>query len=134
MHWHNLEPEELELCPPLVLLGSDEMLAARGLSQLVWLLNTRLPVKVLVMSSLELGLVEASVNDPRAGIGLLAVRLVRCHCSVTIPGRKAYSARGSASTAIRRATACWSPRTTVEHTRPSTGLSRRNDSPSISSH
>lgn len=73
LHWQDLEPEELELCPPLILLGSDEMLAARGLSQLVWLLNSRLPVKVLVLSSLELGLVEASVNDPRAGIGLLAV-------------------------------------------------------------
>ena len=73
LHWQDLEPEELELCPPLILLGSDEMLAARGLSQLVWLLNSKLPVKVLVLSALELGLVEASVNDPRAGVGLLAV-------------------------------------------------------------
>jgi pyruvate-ferredoxin/flavodoxin oxidoreductase len=73
LHWHDLAPEELELCPPLILIGSDEMLAARGLSQLVWLLNSKLPVKVLVLSSLEMGLVEASVNDPRAGIGLLAL-------------------------------------------------------------
>ena len=73
LHWHDLAPEELELCPPLILIGSDEMLAARGLSQLVWLLNSKLPVKVLVLSSLEMGLVEASVNDSRAGIGLLAL-------------------------------------------------------------
>ena len=73
LRWQDLEPEELELCPPLILIGSDEMLAARGLSQLIWLLNSRLPVKVLVLSSLDLGLVDAPVNDPRAGIGMLAV-------------------------------------------------------------
>lgn len=73
LRWQDLDKEELELCPPLVLVGSDEMLAARGLSQLMWLLNSRLPVKVLVLSSLNLGLVEAAVNDPRVGIGMLAL-------------------------------------------------------------
>ena len=73
LRWQELDDEERQLCPPLLLIGSDEMLAGRGLSQLVWLLNTRLPVKVLVMSSLDLGLADARVNDPRAGVGMLAM-------------------------------------------------------------
>ncbi|MDJ0906927.1 MAG: 4Fe-4S binding protein [Woeseiaceae bacterium] len=66
LHWQDLDDNELALCPPLVLLGSDELLAGRGLSQLVWLLNAGLPVKVLVFSGLE-------ISDPRADLGLLAL-------------------------------------------------------------
>ena len=66
LHWQDLDDNELALCPPLVLLGSDELLAGRGLSQLVWLLNSGLPVKVLVFSALE-------IDDPRADLGLLAL-------------------------------------------------------------
>ncbi|MEJ2274913.1 MAG: 4Fe-4S binding protein, partial [Woeseiaceae bacterium] len=73
LRWHDLDKEELALSPPLILVGSDEMLAARGLSQLMWLLNSRLPVKVLILSSLDLGLDEVAVNDPRGGIGMLAL-------------------------------------------------------------
>ena len=73
LRWQDLDDEELELCPPMILLGSDDMLAARGLSQLVWLLNSRLPVKVLIVSSLDLGLVGAATTDTRAGVALLAL-------------------------------------------------------------
>ncbi len=66
LHWQDLDSEELELCPPLVLLGSDELLAGRGLGQLAWLLNSGLPVKVLVLSALD-------ITDPRANLGLLAL-------------------------------------------------------------
>ena len=66
LHWQDLDDDELALCPPLVLLGSDELLAGRGFSQLVWLLNSGLPVKVLALSTLE-------INDPRADLGLLAL-------------------------------------------------------------
>ena len=51
--------------PPLLLIGSDEILAGQGLNQLIWLLNSGLPVKVLVLSSLDLG--------PRSRLGLLAL-------------------------------------------------------------
>jgi pyruvate-ferredoxin/flavodoxin oxidoreductase len=71
--WKDLSNEELELCPPLILIGSDEMLAGRGLSQLIWLLNSGLPVKVLVLSALDFGLLEAPTNDPRGSLGLLAL-------------------------------------------------------------
>ena len=73
LRWQDLSDEELELSPPLLLLGSDDMLAGRGLAQLVWLLNSGLPVKVLVMSALDFGLVGAPTNNPRAGVGLLAL-------------------------------------------------------------
>jgi len=73
LRWQDLGREELEICPPLVLLGSDEMLAGRGLSQLIWLLNSGLPVKVLVLSDLDFGLSEGSTNNPRGSLGLLAL-------------------------------------------------------------
>jgi len=71
--WQDLSNEELEICPPLVLIGSDEMLAGQGLSQLIWLLNSRLPVKVLVLSSMDLGLCDVAINNPRGSLGLLAL-------------------------------------------------------------
>ena len=73
LRWQDLSEEELEICPPLVLIGSDEMLAGQGLSQLIWLLNSDLPVKVLVLSSMDLGLRDAAINNPRGSLGLLAL-------------------------------------------------------------
>ncbi|MGI9247731.1 MAG: 4Fe-4S binding protein, partial [Woeseiaceae bacterium] len=73
LRWRDLDDDELALCPPLVLIGSDEMLAGQGLSQLIWLLNSGLPVKVLVLSALDFGLLEASTNNPRGNLGLLAL-------------------------------------------------------------
>jgi pyruvate-ferredoxin/flavodoxin oxidoreductase len=73
LRWQDLAEDELELCPPLVLIGSDEMLAGQGLGQLLWLLNSGLPVKVLVMSGLDFGLRESKTNDPRAGLALMAL-------------------------------------------------------------
>jgi pyruvate-ferredoxin/flavodoxin oxidoreductase len=73
LHWQDLSEDELEVCPPLVLIGSDEMLAGRGLSQLIWLLNSSLPVKVLVLSALDFARRSASCNNPRGNLGLLAL-------------------------------------------------------------
>jgi len=73
LHWKDLTEEEHELCPPLLLVGSDEMLAGRGLSQLIWLLNSGLPVKVIVLSALDFGLVDGATNNPRGNLGLLAL-------------------------------------------------------------
>jgi pyruvate-ferredoxin/flavodoxin oxidoreductase len=70
LRWQDLTDEELELCPPLLLIGNDEMLAGRGLAQLTWLLNSGLPIKVLMLSSLDLGF---TTNNPRTGVGLLAI-------------------------------------------------------------
>jgi len=81
LRWQDLSDEEYELCPPLLLIGSDEMLAGRGLSQLIWLLNSGLPVKVLVLNALDFGLAsdpaaetaQAPTNNPRASLGLLSL-------------------------------------------------------------
>jgi pyruvate-ferredoxin/flavodoxin oxidoreductase len=73
LHWRDLSEAELEVCPPLVLIGSDEMLAGQGLGQLIWLLNSGLPVKVLVLSALDFGLRETKINNPRGNLGLLAL-------------------------------------------------------------
>ena len=73
LRWQDLSAEEVALCPPLILIGSDEMLAGRGLSQLIWLLNSGLPVKVLVLSALDFGLLDEPTNNPRASLGLLAL-------------------------------------------------------------
>jgi len=81
MTWKDLSEEELELCPPLFLVGSDEVLAGRGLAQVIWLLNSGLPVKILVLDALDFGLSSrqasdapaAPSNNPRADFGLLAL-------------------------------------------------------------
>jgi pyruvate-ferredoxin/flavodoxin oxidoreductase len=73
LHWQDLDSDELALCPPLVLLGSDEQLAGQGLGQLVWLLNSGLPIKVLALSALDIAEHGASTNNPRASLGLLAL-------------------------------------------------------------
>jgi pyruvate-ferredoxin/flavodoxin oxidoreductase len=86
LRWQDLNGDELALCPPLILLGSDEMLAGQGLSQLIWLLNSGLPVKILVMSALDFGLTEP--NNPRSSLGLLA-----------LAQRKAYVAQTSIANA-----------------------------------
>ncbi len=71
LRWQDLSDGEFELCPPLVLVGNDEMLAGRGLGQLIALLNSGLPVKVLVLHALDFGLSGAAAG--RAKLGLLAL-------------------------------------------------------------
>ncbi len=81
LRWQDLSDEEYTLCPPLVLVGSEEVLAGSGLGQLTWLLNSRLPVKVLVLQSLDFGIAGGSVpdaapspiNNPRSSLALLAL-------------------------------------------------------------
>ena len=73
LRWQDLSDDEFALCPPLLLVGSDDMLAGRGLAQLVWLLNAGLPVKVLLLSSLGLGLTGATSRDVHTGVGMLAL-------------------------------------------------------------
>jgi len=71
LRWQDLSDTEFELCPPLMLIGSDEMLAGRGLGQLIGLLNSGLPIKVLVLHTLDFGLCGGPAG--RANLGLLAL-------------------------------------------------------------
>lgn len=79
--WQELTSQEKLLCPPLFLVGDDEILSGRGFAQIAWLLNSDLPIKILVMAELDFGIASgvacelplAPVNNPRANIGLLAL-------------------------------------------------------------
>lgn len=79
--WHDLSADERASCPMLLLVGGARMLAGRGLSQLVWLLGGDLPVKVMVLSELDLGLTDragvdslpAALPDPGIELALLAL-------------------------------------------------------------
>lgn len=48
----DLTPAERELVPPMLLVGDGQSLGARGLAQLVWLLDSDLPVKAVVLSDI----------------------------------------------------------------------------------
>jgi len=58
--YDGLTPDERRLCPPLLLVGGDDALGARSLSQLSALLSSILPVKVLVAAGLDVGLADGS--------------------------------------------------------------------------
>jgi pyruvate-ferredoxin/flavodoxin oxidoreductase len=49
--WKDFTPEELALCPPLLLIGDAEDLFGRGLGALSALLDSRAPVKVLALDA-----------------------------------------------------------------------------------
>ncbi|MEN8131714.1 MAG: pyruvate ferredoxin oxidoreductase, partial [Pseudomonadota bacterium] len=79
--WHDLTREEQQLCPPILLLGNDDSLGGRGLSALIWLLGSDWPVKIMVLSDLDLGLgaggimdtPTASTRNPKVNLGLLGL-------------------------------------------------------------
>ncbi len=85
LRWQDLTEDELALCPPLVLAGSDEMLGGRGLGQLVGLINSGLPVKILVLQSLDFGLERLSFDKATLG-------------HIALSQRKAYVAQSSIAT------------------------------------
>ncbi|MCW8841625.1 MAG: 4Fe-4S binding protein [Gammaproteobacteria bacterium] len=79
--WQSLSEEERGLVPPLLLIGNDQSLGGEGFSQVVWLLNSQLPVKILVLADLDFGLgshgiQDAPLNaqkDPRGDLALVAL-------------------------------------------------------------
>ena len=81
LSWRDLTKEERALCPSLLLVGSSNALAGRGLSQVAWLLGTDLPVKMMLLADLSLGLstragVEvrpAAAGDPSVNVALLTL-------------------------------------------------------------
>lgn len=48
----DLTADERELVPPIVLVGDGQSLGGRGLSQLVWLFDSGLPIKAVVLSDI----------------------------------------------------------------------------------
>ena len=62
---------------PLILVGGDDILAGAGLSQVLWLLSSELPVKIVALADLDLGLAEVGKlhvhHDPRMNLGLVSL-------------------------------------------------------------
>ena len=54
--WSELSDDERAVAPPLILFGEAQEFGGRSLSQLLWLLKSELPVKVIVVSDLNFGL------------------------------------------------------------------------------
>jgi len=54
--WSELSDDERAVSPPLILFGEAQEFGGRSLSQLLWLLKSELPVKVIVVSDLNFGL------------------------------------------------------------------------------
>ncbi len=90
--WADLTEEERQLCPSLLLIGNDQSLGGRGFAQLAWLLNSELPIKVLVLNELDFGLGARGVNDAPLG----ALRDARGNLALmALAQRNAYVAQSS---------------------------------------
>ncbi len=67
--WKDLTPQERKLCPPLYLIGNNDVLGARGLSAVLWLLGSEVPIKILIFSHLDLSLdTTGNISAPPGGI------------------------------------------------------------------
>jgi len=78
LSWHDLDEDQRRLCPPLLLIGSEAELAGRGFSQVAWLLNSGLPVKIVVLNELGLGLdgqgiPTAALREPSSNLAMMAL-------------------------------------------------------------
>ena len=92
LRFRDLTNEERQLCPPMLVVGDDHALASRELSQLARLLDTDLPVKVIVLSEAG-GRADAGMSvDALAGYptgGRIDTTLLG------VIGRRAYVAQTS---------------------------------------
>lgn len=79
--WQDLSDEERGLIPPLILIGNDQSLGGEGFAQVAWLLNSGLPIKILVLAELDFGLGNRNVQstvlnaqkDARGELALMAL-------------------------------------------------------------
>ncbi|NOQ79733.1 MAG: hypothetical protein GQ546_10075 [Gammaproteobacteria bacterium] len=65
LEWHDLSEEEQQLCPPLFLVGGDDLLGSHGFSQIALLLNSSYPVKIVVFNELDSGLATSGLHEYR---------------------------------------------------------------------
>jgi pyruvate-ferredoxin/flavodoxin oxidoreductase len=81
LNWRDLNEKEQEFCPPMLLLGNDDVLEGKGFSGLTRLLGGDLPIKVMVLADLDMNLGTANVagtpmavaSNTHINFGLLAV-------------------------------------------------------------
>ncbi len=63
LNWTDLTEQEKQLCPPLLLVGGDDLLATHGFSQVSLILNSNYPVKVVIFNELDSGLAYAGLHE-----------------------------------------------------------------------
>ncbi|MCP3851189.1 MAG: hypothetical protein GY694_13260, partial [Gammaproteobacteria bacterium] len=63
LDWSDLTEDEKHLCPPLFLIGGDDLLGSRGFSQVSLLLNSDYPLKVVVFNELDGGLTSGGLEE-----------------------------------------------------------------------
>jgi pyruvate-ferredoxin/flavodoxin oxidoreductase len=81
LEWGDVTADERAVCPPLLLIGGEDSLGHRGLSELARILSGTLPIKLLVLAGLDLGLQDQSglgrggeaLDLPHGDTGLLAM-------------------------------------------------------------
>ena len=81
LRWRALTDDERALCPALLLAGHTGLLGGRGLGQLLQMLGSDLPMRVLLLADLDLGLAGpggddtegATIDAPGIDLGLLAM-------------------------------------------------------------
>jgi pyruvate-ferredoxin/flavodoxin oxidoreductase len=89
----DLTAEERELSPPMLLVGDGQGLGRRGLAQVVWLLESGLPVKVVLLSDIggradsalsldALGAFPATTRYDAAVLAMLGRKAFVCQTSI----------------------------------------------------
>jgi pyruvate-ferredoxin/flavodoxin oxidoreductase len=78
LDWSDLSRDEQKLCPPLLLVGGDDLLSGQGLTQISLLLNSHYPIKIVVFSQLDSGVVDVTLNssnslDSKNNLALMAM-------------------------------------------------------------
>lgn len=69
LSWNDLKPEERAFCPPLYLIGNNDILGGRGLGAVLWLLSGEAPIKIVILSHLDLSLdTTGNLGGPPGGI------------------------------------------------------------------
>ncbi|MCW8932696.1 MAG: hypothetical protein OQL19_20975 [Gammaproteobacteria bacterium] len=63
LEWSDLNDDEKHLCPPLFLVGGDDLLGSHGFSQISLLLNSSYPIKIIVFHELDAGLVANGLQE-----------------------------------------------------------------------
>ncbi|MCU7836856.1 MAG: hypothetical protein KZQ83_16595 [gamma proteobacterium symbiont of Taylorina sp.] len=63
LDWDDLSVEEKQLCPPLLLIGGDDLLGSHGFSQISSMLNSSYPIKIVILNELDGGLCNTSANS-----------------------------------------------------------------------
>ncbi len=83
IHWRDLATADKRTCPPVIVVADDHHLAGQGLSQLLWLLSSELPVKVIGLTGLDLHLSVDDPHDPLSHLALLALTCRNAYVSQT---------------------------------------------------